>query len=53
MEKLLTATMIFLIVLVIFSIFYTDKRISKCNALGGVYINAQCYKAELINLDNK
>ena len=53
MDKLLTATMIFLIGLVIISLFYTDKRMSKCNDLGGVYINTQCYKAELINLDNK
>ena len=28
-----------------------EKEKNQCNDLGGVYINSQCFKAEIIKLD--
>lgn len=41
---------LFLIVLIGFSYFYQETRQERCHNLYGVYIQSQCFKAELIKL---
>lgn len=45
------AMVIFFIILIVINGTYLRKEKFKCNDLGGVYIESQCFKAELIKLD--
>ena len=42
--------LILLVLLIINQAFINQKR-AKCNALGGIYIESQCIKADLIKLN--
>jgi len=46
---LTTIAALSIIILSILQMYFIDKKV-KCNNLGGVYINEQCFKAERINL---
>ena len=41
-----------IVALAMFSYHTTGTRRSKCNALGGVYIEYQCFKTELIRMED-
>jgi len=53
MDKISIITIISLVILVFSSIIYLEVRKDKCHDLGGIYIDTQCFKADLIKLDNK
>jgi len=49
--KVFYLIMICLFGLLIFLFSYQIKQQNKCNNLGGVYIDAKCFKAKIINLE--
>lgn len=52
MHKWLTAVIIIFIGIWIWSLVSITKRQAKCTELSGVYIQGQCFKAELIKIND-
>ena len=50
MEKWLTVLVIILVILWTIAVIYVSSNQDKCNVLGGVYIEGQCFKVELIKI---
>jgi uncharacterized membrane protein len=50
MEKWLTVIVVVLVIIWVSAVIYVSNNQDKCNALGGVYVEGQCFKAELIKI---
>lgn len=50
-DRFLGFIVIACILILVWSLYYTEIKKDKCNSLGGAYIETQCVKAELIKIN--